>query len=88
MDIETERFFFTNVLLDYSTSREINASRNSGARVKTGVNSVNVTCKSCGFAWRATACRRGGLVQTVGAILVTCPECATDEGIAAKKLMG
>jgi hypothetical protein len=48
MDAETDKFLFANVLLDYATSREISASRGPGARVKTGVNSANVTCKSCG----------------------------------------
>lgn len=88
MDVETEKFLFVNVVLDYLTSREINASRSPGARIKTGVNSADVTCKSCSYAWRATAGRQGGLKQVIGAILVECPECTAKESVPPTTLMG
>lgn len=86
MDVKS-RFTVHAVVAKYRPSAEIRADR-SPALVKVGVESARITCEICGEAWVARMTGRGRFVPTIGAIVITCPECGATEAVRAGELPG
>lgn len=77
--MESESFRFSNTEWIYTPSQA--GGGNPSSPLRTGVQAVTATCKSCGHTWRARQYGNGKLQALVGGVLVTCPACEHDENV-------
>lgn len=82
MSIESEKFFFGDVQPNWIESKEITSHGQPAEPVRTGIRSVDVSCKTCGHTWTAKSYGEGAFTQTMGGAMIRCPSCHAGEAVA------